>query len=476
MNRTATIAATCLLLLWTSGASARDSRGDVPKPADGPPVAELLPFGPNVRPVDPNGVAGLSARRRSADLMRARGRFDEAIEVYEDVLAKQQKLLGDKHAETIRTANQLGDAYAESAWRASSLPEADRETLSKALDSARKAVERKPSSWSLSVLSWTQYHTEDYGGSRKSLEKTVDAFSPVYYYPLTRFLYAAVDAQEGNKQLAQDWFAAGCEMQGSVPKRGSKEHVVAMHVAKLLDLPYQWPPEDWNPLQGIEAYGRLIEAYPKYAFLYHRRARFSGQLGRYPQAVADSKQATELRPENWNYWYWRAMMTLRDGGKESYLDIGRQIVDRFREGRTDTRADLVRYCSLVQGSAAYHEKLFEIAESAYREARYLDSALGIGIAAYRCGRYEDALKWLPDERPDDRKGALSMIFRAMAYHQNGDHDKGRELLRKAQVSMGFWAPKSVETEITWYPAERCEIQIALEEAESLIGTAPCKSK
>ena len=59
----------------------------------------------------------------------------------------------------------------------------------------------------------------------------------------------------------------------------------------------------------------------------------------------------------------------------------------------------------------------------------------LGVAYYRLGRYEDALKHLESVVPNSGRDLTSLAFLAMAHHQLGQTDRSKVLLERLRMSL-----------------------------------------
>ena len=65
-------------------------------------------------------------------------------------------------------------------------------------------------------------------------------------------------SQQGNEELAKDWFWVSCDMGTQGERRslehGFSSHPVASQAACLVRVAKEWPPEDWTPMRDVQAY------------------------------------------------------------------------------------------------------------------------------------------------------------------------------------------------------------------------------
>jgi hypothetical protein len=98
--------------------------------------------------------------------------------------------------------------------------------------------------------------------------------------------------------------------------------------------------------------------------------------------------------------------------------------------------------------------------------------LGKGMAAYRCGRYEEALGLLPESGFVNVKDQLlALLFRAMTRQKLGDAYTARKLLNQAQHEIKKQIPDPAGPLLRYQdrPVVWCMVQTALGEAEALIA-------
>lgn len=414
--------------------------------------------------------------------LAGQNQFKEAIESYEKALADESRRLGTDHPKVDRIRESLAETCLRQVCAINYSLDVTPGELRKAENHARRAVELSPSYSSWWCLAWTQCLLGDTGSARRNLQKSMsDLPKTAYYYPFHSLLFALLEGQAGHDRVARDWFWVSCEVLGAFPHPNRKcpfspmpekgmPYTLAVRAAAAIGVSERWPPDDWTPTKNIEAYTRLIEKYPGYAFLYFHRSFCHARLGGWPEAFKDAERSVELDPENCAFWYRLLVLTQYLGNADEYVALCHDVIDRFSRYNLDTRADLVRYCCLAPVPLLLRDRLYNLAKNVREERSYLDSDLALGMAAYRCGRWKESLEVLPRYRLDDRKGAMAVITAAMASKKLGEDQKAEKLLEKARRSAHFFEPQSV-VNAQWYVESAhqwCITQILLKEAETLI--------
>jgi WD40 repeat protein len=136
-------------------------------------------------------------------------------------------------------------------------------------------------------------------------------------------------------------------------------------------------------------------------------------------------------------------------------------------------------CSLAGDSGVAPARVVALAEEAPRARQpaqvYLISRMVLGVALYRAGRYEEALRQVKEDRPENPLTLGGCFCRAMAQHHLGQTREAQQTLREATAALerilhrGFDQPR-----IEW----RGQLQLMLlrREAEATLAKPPVMPK
>ena len=95
---------------------------------------------------------------------------------------------------------------------------------------------------------------------------------------------------------------------------------------------------------------------------------------------------------------------------------------------------------------AIQRRAVELAHKAHElKPQRTDFFNTIGVAHYRAGDYQDAIKWLDDSMHSSNGGnARDEFFLAMAHERLGNHSQAKEYYNQAVKWMQEYAPKDEE--------------------------------
>jgi tetratricopeptide (TPR) repeat protein len=264
-----------------------------------------------------------------------------------------------------------------------------------------------------------------------------------------------------------------------------------------------------------DAFARALAARPGDPVLWTARARFLEGLGRKEQAEADHAKALEaagknsvrLRaladdyamrgewaraaavfprlleaaPSNVFNWMQPAPLLLQLGDVEGYRRQCRRMMDRYQDDTDPLNLEKAAKVSLITDGPP---------DDVRRAARLADRAVTVGenspylvylqvtkgIAEYREGHYDSAVKWLERAKPGDNQSvlkAMTGVFLALAYHRAGRPDDARRSLNEAQTLLDQRFPPNGPPDINrggeWHDWLIC--QIVRREAEALLGVS-----
>ena len=202
----------------------------------------------------------------------------------------------------------------------------------------------------------------------------------------------------------------------------------------------------------------------------------SAELGEWDQAAADLDAALALPGCSVTVYADRAHLHLGSGNAEAYRRVCQRMVEVF--GKQDSfliQSTLSRTCSLSPSPPIPKDQLMRLAERADaktpRQRRNTDMNI-LGVALFRAGRADDAIKKLDEAMKSRSQGGIveDWLFLALAHQSLGHTDKAREWfaradgeLKKAQTG----SSRSDGRVLTWWL--RIELDALFQEAKSALG-------
>jgi len=178
-----------------------------------------------------------------------------------------------------------------------------------------------------------------------------------------------------------------------------------------------------------------------------------------------------LEPNNRGRHRDLAVIQLQAGDLEGYRDTCQEAFARFARGNVFHQAYLAQLCCLSPQSGVDREEVARVAAEAREQNDNTTMRLAKGMAEYRCGRFEEALRALPDSG-DDFQVPMSLLFQAMAHHQLGREEQARALFRRAREECRRRVPEPVGPAMADYMPPRwivwCMLDVARREAAGMI--------
>jgi tetratricopeptide (TPR) repeat protein len=167
------------------------------------------------------------------------------------------------------------------------------------------------------------------------------------------------------------------------------------------------------------------------------------QVGRWSEAADAFERALELDPKIHDYWCNAAALRAAAGDLEGYRRTCRGMVKRFgNTPQPQTAERTARACLLLPDSldAADSDRVQKLADRAVTGTEkapfYRFFVLAKGLADYRVGRNDDAVKRLPQFGPKPAGvhwDATGFAVLAMAQHGLGRDDEARASLARAKA-------------------------------------------
>jgi serine/threonine protein kinase/uncharacterized protein HemY len=236
------------------------------------------------------------------------------------------------------------------------------------------------------------------------------------------------------------------------------------------------------------AFTRAIQLRPDHVSLWAERGEMYTRLGLWDLAATDFARETELRePETTWPWYWHAILSSSVGDREGYHQACRRMRASFRGTTNGTFArDLVRASVLAPDADADLDQLVELAHGiAVCEPGDACLLYVLGIAHYRAGQYEAALRWLRQSMaagPGWAAWRINYPILAMVHQRLGQAEQARKALNEAAETIDKWTRERYQSGAGWYLGAETvwpvpwwdwlECQLYFREAKVLCDGAP----
>jgi DNA-binding beta-propeller fold protein YncE/tetratricopeptide (TPR) repeat protein len=225
----------------------------------------------------------------------------------------------------------------------------------------------------------------------------------------------------------------------------SQSEKANLDVARVLD---QTPGSRawWSPLsrflmswaESPQTFAELMELRPGDARLWTARARRHALCDEWQQALAAFSHGIDSAPPDSEEWFEYAALRLIAGDRTGYEDFLRQA--RNRAGDTSdpfVAYILARTCSLTARPGVDPGQVTRWAESAVTRDRGGAAFFVLGMAHYRAGRFDEAVRWFtePGIEAWGREGTMQVeLGLAMAHQRRGNAAKARHLLGEVERS------------------------------------------
>ncbi|NLY02883.1 MAG: protein kinase [Rhodopirellula sp.] len=401
-------------------------------------------------------------------------RPEDAAKLYQDTLERQRRLLGAEHEDTRATAKSYSNWLVRDAWDIVLSAARSPKDYERAESFGRRAAEIDPTLGAWVPVAYAQYRQGNAQGSLESLRKSLaNGESGIVQW----FLFALVHHRAGDAETARDWFYAASEWVEKTRSTGPIVAAIRSQAAYLLELPSEWPQQQWHHSEAVELYSRLIVQYPEAGRLHHCRGSHFGRAREWQKAGSDYAKAAELSPTNAQHSEAHAAACLALGDTAAYDAVCCDAFVRFQGSEVlNFRTTWVLMGSLGQSLPIDPAELKRTAEAvlahpAAPKQQRPYYTLAHGMALYRADSWEQALETLPTSdflNPKDE--ILAILFRAMAHAKLGDSYTSRKLLDKGREEIQTQVAPLDGPELPYQdrPVVWCMVQTALREAEALI--------
>ena len=191
-------------------------------------------------------------------------------------------------------------------------------------------------------------------------------------------------------------------------------------------------------------------------------------VGNWREAAQDRRDhLSESSGDEWGWWSLAALELLA-GEFDSYEETCRKAFERFAQSHEWAQTRLVIACSLASQCGVDRTVLTELTQPTASNGL---KKLANGMNHYRCGRFEEAIRALP-EGGDELQAPLSLFFRAMAHHHLEETDKARGFLVRGMEAADSSLPTIEGPQLAKHLPERwivwCMIDVVRREAKETI--------
>ena len=177
----------------------------------------------------------------------------------------------------------------------------------RAVELARKAVEREPkAAHIINTLGVAQYRAGDWKAALNTLKKADELAGP-QHFDTNGFFLAMVHWQQGEKEQGRKWYSAALAWMEKRNPSNDELRCFRTEAASLLKLPEKLSPEQEQvKADEVKLYTLVLEANPGSAWAYQHRGRAFGRAEQWDKAAAEYTKAIELKPDAWEAWSDRA--------------------------------------------------------------------------------------------------------------------------------------------------------------------------
>jgi serine/threonine protein kinase/tetratricopeptide (TPR) repeat protein len=420
--------------------------------------------GPYLAEFGPNHPHTLQVRLRLGGVLIEQGRTDEVLPLVKGAAAALAGS-GDMPLEVSAYLRRLSDRCVVlfgQRWPHEQTTPAEKERV---FALARCAVDLTRTPASCYRLAWAWSVKGEWGNCIDELRASLP-LDHAFDQAFDRWsLLARAYWHVGDKRAARDWFAAACSLKpaGALPRVQKAE---LRELRSLLDLPEAWPSAEWHSRELPDALTRLVDQNPNaYALYAVRGGRYLKQAS-WRAAATDFATFLEGEPTHRRGWQQLAAACLCGGDTEGYEAACRGASGHLSaETARWNRVALIHILCLAPRTDA--ERWMPIAEEVGHTYHDWESRLALGMAAFRCGRWQEARDvW--EGLAENADSVTVLAFRAMTELRLGHNENAQRLLADSRRKFEFTQGP--------YDFFRCMDRIVLEEAEKTLRTKPYDPK
>jgi serine/threonine protein kinase/tetratricopeptide (TPR) repeat protein len=219
------------------------------------------------------------------------------------------------------------------------------------------------------------------------------------------------------------------------------------------------------------AFDKLIELRPKDTHLIVCRARDHLRHGRNKEAAADYRRVIRERPVSED-WLEACEAYVLTGDESGYRELCQALIEKAGDKPDPFTCFVLARCSSLSGTSGLEPaRLIAWAKQALEGSRPAWYLHALGLARYRAGDFEAAIKQLEQSNgtawTDIAKGQNWLVL-AMAHAKAGRPDDARRCLEEGRQRTKKAAPPAPGKPTPVYSGDWGALQILLAEAEALV--------
>jgi serine/threonine protein kinase/tetratricopeptide (TPR) repeat protein len=219
------------------------------------------------------------------------------------------------------------------------------------------------------------------------------------------------------------------------------------------------------------AFDKLIELRPDDTHLVVCRGRYHLIRGQYAEAAADYRRVISMRPVSED-WLEACEAYLLSSDAAGYRNLCQALVGKAGEKLEPFDYFVLARCGgLSPASEVAPSRLIDCAKKALESGTAPWYLHALGLAYYRAGEFEDAIKPLEQSNAAgwaDEAKAQNWLVLAMAHARASRPDTAHQCLERARAIARKAAPGSPGQPARAYAVDWGEIQVLLREAESVV--------
>jgi serine/threonine protein kinase/tetratricopeptide (TPR) repeat protein len=466
-----------------------------------------------------------------AELLGAQGKYEQSIELHRQVLEIERRILGPSHHFTLVTMHNLAEVFYNQGQFADALP-----LKQEVFDTLRRVL--GPASpdtlTAMATLALTHFSLNHLDQARELSEelielqrKSIGPENPALLGPMNKLaiilerqgdLRGANEVNRSAAQIARRAYGdkhattaffmvelARCEME-----QGRHNQAVTLF-EKWVPLLHQTAGEDDGNLtlalgnyafalyekhqpddasrpseKAIDAVGDVLSISdretPSYAPLRSKiRQGLAGRLagmGRHGEAAELYLTLTREHPDDHSAATRAGMLLLLINDRPNHEAVCRQMLARFAATEDPDAARRTCWmCLMCDPPVGDVDTLVSLADRAVNDANYASPQLARrerGLAAYRTGQWDDALKWCAESRGlTDRHDytAQNLVIEAMSLHQLGKTSDAKATFDQAVAASqrAFPQPDAVLNQRGMFWLDWAMFELLRREAATLLG-------
>ena len=232
-------------------------------------------------------------------------------------------------------------------------------------------------------------------------------------------------------------------------------------------------------LEGaIARHRKAFELDPQFGAAHGSLGECYAQLGRWDEAAAELDRSLELDPTDYNRWCLTATLHAARGDRDGYRRTCKGMLEQFGDMDRPAAAErLIKACLLLPDAlgtadADRVQKLaLRVVSGTEHDRLYYWFVMSKGLAAYRAGRDEEAIRWMarfPHNADGVHFDATRFAVVAMAHYRVGRPGEARTCLARAERILAKMPDpaKGQPLPVNWH--DWLHAQVLYREAEALL--------